>query len=79
MSTYEMFSILDVFFLVIVKSWYNIIINLKSLLEPNGFHIEKSDGLINAKATFQRVMNISFCGLIIKYIVVYLDDVTVFS
>jgi hypothetical protein len=36
-------------------------------------------GLINAGATFQRAMDISFCGLINQYVVVYLDDVTVFS
>jgi hypothetical protein len=36
-------------------------------------------GLINARATFQREMDISFHGLINQSIVVYLDDVTVFS
>lgn len=35
--------------------------------------------LINAGATFQRVMNISFDHLIGKTIVIYLDDLTVFS
>jgi hypothetical protein len=36
-------------------------------------------GLINAGATFQRAMDITFRGLINQSVVVYLDDVTVFS
>eukprot|EP00253_Pinus_taeda_P023309 PITA_23309 len=36
-------------------------------------------GLINAGATFQRAMDIAFKGLINRTIVVYLDDITVFS
>jgi hypothetical protein len=36
-------------------------------------------GLINVGATFQRAMDITFRGLIGKSIVVYLDDVTIFS
>jgi hypothetical protein len=36
-------------------------------------------GLINVGATFQRAMDISFRGLINQSVVVYLDDVTVFS
>jgi hypothetical protein len=36
-------------------------------------------GLINASATFQRVMDITFRGLINQSVIVYLDDVTVFS
>ena len=36
-------------------------------------------GLINAGATFQRDMDIAFCGLIGRIIVVYLDDITIFS
>lgn len=36
-------------------------------------------GLINAGATFQRAMDIAFKGLLNKSIVVYLDDITVFS
>jgi len=36
-------------------------------------------GLINVGATFQRAMDIAFCGLINQSVVVYLDDVTVFS
>eukprot|EP01018_Ginkgo_biloba_P033329 Gb_18650 [translate_table: standard] len=36
-------------------------------------------GLINAGATFQRAMDIAFQGLINKCIVIYMDDLTVFS
>ena len=36
-------------------------------------------GLINTSATFKRVMDIAFKGLINKSVVVYLDDVIVFS
>eukprot|EP00253_Pinus_taeda_P020727 PITA_20727 len=36
-------------------------------------------GLVNAGATFQRAMDIAFKGLINKTIVIYLDDITVFS
>eukprot|EP00253_Pinus_taeda_P017021 PITA_17021 len=36
-------------------------------------------GLINAGATFQKEMDVAFKGLINKIIVVYLDDITVFS
>ena len=36
-------------------------------------------GLINAGATFQRAMDIDFHGFIGRSVVVYLDDVTVYS
>ena len=36
-------------------------------------------GLINDRATFQRAMDIAFDGLIGQSVVVYLDDVTIFS
>jgi hypothetical protein len=36
-------------------------------------------GLINADATFQRAMDIAFRGLINHSVVVYLDDMTVYS
>jgi hypothetical protein len=36
-------------------------------------------GLINAGETFQRAMDVAFMGLINKFVVVYLDDVTVYS
>jgi hypothetical protein len=35
--------------------------------------------LINAGETFQRAMDVDFWGLINKYVVVYLGDVTVYS
>jgi hypothetical protein len=35
-------------------------------------------GLINAGATFQRVMDIAFHSLINQSVVVYLDDITIF-
>jgi hypothetical protein len=36
-------------------------------------------GLINVGATFQCAMDIAFRGLVNKSVVIYLDDVTVFS
>jgi hypothetical protein len=36
-------------------------------------------GLINVGATFQRAMDIAFRGLINQLVIVYLDDVNVFS
>jgi len=36
-------------------------------------------GLINVGATFQRAMDIAFRGLINNSIVIYLDDITVYS
>ena len=36
-------------------------------------------GLINAGATFQRAMDIAFVGEKDKFLVVYLDDITIFS
>jgi hypothetical protein len=36
-------------------------------------------GLINAGATFQRAMDIDFAGERDKFVVIYLDDITVFS
>ena len=36
-------------------------------------------GLINTGVTFQQAMDIAFCGLMGKIVVVCLDDVTVFS
>jgi len=38
-----------------------------------------SFGPINASATFQRAMDIAFWGLINRSIVVYMDDITVYS
>ena len=36
-------------------------------------------GLVNAGATFQRAMDIAFKGLINRSVVIYLDDIIVFS
>ena len=36
-------------------------------------------GLINAGATFQRTMDIAFRGLINSSVVIYLDEITVYS
>lgn len=35
--------------------------------------------LINVSATFQREMDITFCGLISQSVVVYLNNITIFS
>ena len=36
-------------------------------------------GMINASATFERAMDIAFKGLVNKSIVIYLDDIIVYS
>ena len=36
-------------------------------------------GLMNAGATFQRAMDIEFVGLKEKFVLIYLDDLTVYS
>ena len=36
-------------------------------------------GLMNAGAIFQRAMDISFAGEIGKFVVIYMDDITVYS
>ena len=36
-------------------------------------------GLMNAGANFQRAMDIAFIGEKDKFVVIYLDDITVFS
>lgn len=42
-------------------------------------YIKMPFGLINTGAMFQGAMDIDFLGLLGKFVVVYLDDVTVFS
>ena len=42
-------------------------------------YIHMPFGLINVGATFQRAMDIAFVGKKDKFVVVYLDDITVFS
>ena len=36
-------------------------------------------GLMNARATFQRAMDIAFAGERDRFVVIYLDDITIFS
>jgi hypothetical protein len=44
------------------------------------FMYEKmSFGLMNAGATFQRAMDIAFIGEKDRFVVIYLDDITIFS
>jgi hypothetical protein len=40
---------------------------------------EMSFGLMNARVTFQRAMGIAFIGEKDKFVVIYLDDITMFS
>ena len=80
-SGYEMFSLLDGF------SGYNQVLlsktdQLKTTFRtPWGTYAYRKMpfGLINAGATFQRAMDIAFRGLIDQFVVIYLDDITVFS
>ena len=81
MSGFEVFSLLDGF------SGYNQVLVSEEDLLKNTFRIKwgtfsykrMTFGLINAGETFQRAMDIAFQGLINKCVVVYLDDVTVYS
>ena len=36
-------------------------------------------GLMNARATFQRAMDLEFVGIKDKFVLIYLDDLTVYS
>ena len=77
----EMFSLLDGF------SRYNQVLVSKAdqlnttFRTPWGTYAYRKMpfGLINVGATFQRAMDITFRGLISKFVVIYLDDITVFS
>ena len=77
----EMFSLLDGF------SGYNQVLvsktdQLKTTFRtPWGTYAYRKMpfGLINAGATFQRAMDIAFKGLIGQSVIIYLDDVTIFS
>ena len=42
-------------------------------------YVKMPFGLMNAGATFQRAMDIAFAKEIHEFIVIYLDDITVFS
>ena len=42
-------------------------------------YVKMPFGLMNAKATFQRAMDIAFAKEIHDFLVIYLDDITIFS
>jgi hypothetical protein len=42
-------------------------------------YVQMPFGLMNSRATFQRAMDFSFSDYLYKFIVVYQDDLTVFS
>jgi hypothetical protein len=42
-------------------------------------YVKMPFGLMNARATFQRAMDIAFIGEKDKFVIIYLDDITVFS
>ena len=77
----ELFSLLDGF------SSYNKILVVEEDMLKTTFRTKWGNfayrrmpfGLINVGAMFQRAMDITFCGLIGRSVVVYLDDVTIFS
>ena len=77
----EMFSLLDGFL-----GYNQVLVSKidqlkKTFRTPWGTYAYRkmSFGLINAGATFQREMNIVFKCLIGQFVVIYLDDITVFS
>ena len=80
-SSSELFSILDGF------SGYNQVLVAEQDRLKTTFHMKwgmfayrrMEFGLINSRATFQRSIDIAFRELIVHCVVVYLDDVTVFS
>ena len=80
-SSSELFSLLDRFL------GYNQVLVAKQDRLKTTFHTKWGTfayrripfGLINVGATFQRAMDITFWGLINHSVVVYLDDVMVFS
>ena len=77
----EMFSLLDGF------SGYNQVLvapnnQLKTTFQSSWgtFAYRRMPfGIINVGSTFQRAMDIAFKGLIHNYVIVYLDDVTIYS
>ena len=80
-SSSELFSLLDGFF------GYNQVLVAEEDILKTTFRTKWGTcsyrripfGLINARATFQRDMNIDFYGLISHSVVVCLDNVTIFS
>ena len=80
-SGFELFSLLDGF-----SSYNQVLVAEENRLKTtfrtkwgNFVYRRIPFGLINAGATFQRAMDIDFCSLIGRSVVVYLDDVTIFS
>ena len=53
----------------------------KQHLQHHGEHLcmRRCHGLMNARATFQRAMDITFAGKRDRFVMIYLDDITVFS
>ena len=76
-----MFSLLDGFYgYNQVLVFHNDQLRTKFITPWGTFtYIKMSFGLINTGATFQRAMDISFKGLTNECVVVYLDDITVYS
>jgi hypothetical protein len=81
MSSSEIFSLLDGF-----SSYNQVLVSkedyLKTIFRTKWgfvFYKHMPFGLINAGETFQRAMDVVFRGIINKCVVVYLDDVTVYS
>jgi hypothetical protein len=80
-SGYEMLSLLDGF-----SSYNQVLVSHDDQLKTTfrtkwGTYAYKKMpfGLINIGETFQRAMDIAFKGMIGDCVVVYLDDVTIFS
>jgi hypothetical protein len=80
-SGYEMMPFLDGFFGYIqflVQPNDRLKTTFKTKLGTYAYQKIPFD-LVNADTTFQRAMDISLRGLINKYVVVYLDDITIYS
>ena len=83
----ETVSGLDIFSLLDGFSGYNQVLVLEEYHLKTTFRTKWGTfaykcmpfGLINGGVTFQRAMDIGFQGLINKCVVVYLDDVTMYS
>ena len=80
-SGFELFSLLDGFY-----GYNQVLVEKEGRLKTtfmtkwvNFAYMRMHFGLINARATFQRAIDIAFHGLIGGSVVVYLDDVTIFS
>ena len=63
-----------------IKSWYTLMIRKRKHLQHHTFMYAKIlFGILNAGATFKRAMDIAFADEKEKFIVIYLDDITVYS